>query len=488
MSFSAPLPEAEADRLAALASLDLVGSAPDERFDRITRTVASLLDVPIAALNLVDDRQQWALSAIGMDQGASVPREHAFCAHVVGGATPLVVAATHEDTRFRDNPLVTSAPYLQSYAGMPVRAHGGPVVGTLCIADRRPRDFDQAQLRLLRDLAGWVEAELDRSRIAAARLREAALHQRLELVFRAVGDAVVVFDGSGRIGTANEVASAWFGDPGLPLTGRPVVELLPDGVLRTSLARLAEDPRPPSAVHEEFEVVRADGVRVPVEAGVVVVPDSGELVLVARDVTERHRHDAARDHLRRLYASILDAAGDAIIGLDVDGRVTYANPTADRLFGVGAGGLLGVDVHERFHHHRADGSPYPWQECPSHSTLTHGLPQASTDETFFRADGTPFPADYASTPLLDDDRVVGAVMLLRDVEEQRAVERMKDAFVATASHELRTPLTSIKGTMALVLGGVMGEIPTDVRDLLEVSQHSTDRLIRLVNDRSTSNG
>ncbi|MFA9446794.1 ATP-binding protein [Egicoccus sp. AB-alg6-2] len=389
------IPDDEPARVAALEQLALLDTAPEERFDRITRAAAALVGMPIVLINLVDERRQWAKSAIGMPHGATADRPVSFCAHVVGDAAPVLVAELARDRRFHDNPMVTGDPFLRAYFGVPVRGPSGHVLGSLCVADTQPRALDETRLARLGDLAGWVEAELDRSRLAALAVQERATSQRLEALTSAVGDSHVV---------------------------------------------------------------------------------------VGRDIAERRRHETALRNLRHLYESILDAAGDAILGLDVDGRVEYANAAANTLFAVPEGDLLGVHLHERFHDRYEDGSPYAWDDCPSRITLREGRPRDTIEEVYFRADGTPFAAEYVSTPLFADGEVSGAVLMIRDVEARRAVERMKDEFVATVSHELRTPLTSIKGTLSLVLGGVIGEVPAEVGALLAVTHDNTERLIRLVDD------
>ncbi|GGI09611.1 ATP-binding protein [Egicoccus halophilus] len=477
------IPEDEAARLAALDALALVGTDAEERFDRITRTVGRLLGMPIAMVNLVTAEAQWAKSAVGMDQGATVERERSFCAHVVGDGRPVLVEEALDDPRFVDNPMVTTDPRLRAYFGMPVRGPGGHVLGSLCVADVAPRALEADQLSLLADLAGWVEAELDRTQLAAVTLQERRLRQRLEAITGAMGDGILVFDRAGRIEASNAAASRLLGRPSEVLHGAAVPDLLPPtGTSRAALEELLGAGRLRTPLRAEIEVARPDGAAVPLEVTVASANGTDTYVVVGRDVTDRRRHDAALQNLRQLYASILDAAADAIVGLDRDGRIQYANPAAHRLFVVPEGELLGEDLHTRFHHHRDDGSPYPWQECPSRQTLVTGRPCESLEERYHRADGTTFSAEYVSTPLVADGVVSGAVLMIRDVEERRTVERLKDEFVATVSHELRTPLTSIKGTLALVLGGVTGVLPADVRSLLEVTHSSTERLIRLVND------
>jgi signal transduction histidine kinase len=75
-----------------------------------------------------------------------------------------------------------------------------------------------------------------------------------------------------------------------------------------------------------------------------------------------------------------------------------------------------------------------------------------------------------------------ALVLVRDISERKAIERLKDEFVATVSHELRTPLTAIHGALGLVSGGVAGALPTQAHTMVEIALNNSDRLIRLIND------
>lgn len=78
--------------------------------------------------------------------------------------------------------------------------------------------------------------------------------------------------------------------------------------------------------------------------------------------------------------------------------------------------------------------------------------------------------------------LIGIIVTTGEGTDTSAVERLKGEFTSTVSHELRTPLTAIKGAVGLILGGAGGPVPGAIRDLLEIANHNTDRLIQLVND------
>ena len=160
-----PIPLDEKERLAALHSLKVLDTPPEERFDRATRLASALFKVPVALVSLIDMNRQWFKSRVGMDL-TEAPRETSFCAHAVAARTMLVIPDALADNRFADNPIVTGPPRVRFYAGMPLRLPNGHIVGTLCILDYRPRDLSGTERSLLADLAATVEAELARGPIS----------------------------------------------------------------------------------------------------------------------------------------------------------------------------------------------------------------------------------------------------------------------------------------------------------------------------------
>ncbi|MCC5949269.1 MAG: PAS domain S-box protein [Nitriliruptoraceae bacterium] len=470
-------------RLRSLRELALLDTDAEERFDRITRTVARLLEVPIAMLNLVDDERQWAKSAVGRPQGVAAERSISFCATVVAEDTALAVPDTLRDPRFATNPMVVDdEPGLRCYLGVPVHAPDGQPVGSLCVAGTEPRQLGATEHQILADLAGWVEAELARGQAAALGRRERDTAQRLEAVSAAVPDGVLVFDRGGIVVEANRAARRLLATQDTDLVGVDLTDALPFGPARDRLLALLRAEQLPETIIEVVDLTRFDGTSLPVELTVASTLDGGGYVAVARDVSDRRRQEEVLEALRRRHETILSVAADAILRIDRHGIVEFANPAAEQLLGVPHGTLLGQSLHERHHAHHADGSPYRWEQCPSFRTLRDGHAIHVTDEVYRRADGTPVEVAYTSTPVLDDRDVTGVVMIMRDISSQREVDRLKTAFLSTVSHELRTPLTAIKGSLGLLLADVVGPLATEQRELITVAHDSTDRLVRLVND------
>lgn len=159
-------PSNEAARIAALQSLHVLDTPPDERFDRLTRLAKALFEVPISAVSLVDADRQWFKSCTGLPV-RQTPRDVSFCGHAILEDALFVVEDALTDPRFADNPLVTSAPCIRFYAGFPLTLRTELRIGAFCIADTKPRRFDQTQRALLCDLGRTAERELEAVELAA---------------------------------------------------------------------------------------------------------------------------------------------------------------------------------------------------------------------------------------------------------------------------------------------------------------------------------
>jgi diguanylate cyclase (GGDEF)-like protein len=152
-------PPDEGARLAALHSLGLLDTPPEERFDRYTRLARRLFGVNMVLVSLVDSDRQWFKSKDGLD-AAQTPRAISFCGHAIHlDDEPLVVVNALDDERFHDNPLVSGPPNIRFYAGHPLRVHSHNV-GTFCLISEEPRQLDAEERALLADLAGLVVDEL----------------------------------------------------------------------------------------------------------------------------------------------------------------------------------------------------------------------------------------------------------------------------------------------------------------------------------------
>jgi len=187
---AAPLPTNEIQRLAALRALKLFDTPPEERFDRITRLAARILNVPIVYVTLIDESRQFMKSRYGSET-VEISRDLSFCAYAIFENKQLVVPDAQMDPRFADNTQVTDKPFIRFYAGNPIAAPDGSLVGTLCMIDHKPRIPSEEDLRALRDLAQIAQNELNAYEITESHRIQEQTEERLRLNeerFREVSD------------------------------------------------------------------------------------------------------------------------------------------------------------------------------------------------------------------------------------------------------------------------------------------------------------
>lgn len=151
--------EDENRRLAFLHSLDILDTPLEETYERITRLLCRVLNVPMAAVSLVDENRLWFKSIHGVAL-QEVPRTGSFCTETILKPGVMVVPDARLDNRFKHSSIVQEEPKIVYYAGYPIRITDRLNVGTLCIFDTKPRDFSSTDLQFLEDISGTVSSEL----------------------------------------------------------------------------------------------------------------------------------------------------------------------------------------------------------------------------------------------------------------------------------------------------------------------------------------
>ena len=167
------VPLLEDERLAALHRYQVLDTAPEQVFDELVFLAGVICATPVALITFVDADRQWFKARLGLN-ATETPRAMAFCTHAILAHELMIITDTHQDTRFRDNPLVSGPPHIRFYAGAPLRNHEELALGTLCVIDRVPRVLSREQQRALEILGRMVVAQLE------ARRRELEANHVLE--------------------------------------------------------------------------------------------------------------------------------------------------------------------------------------------------------------------------------------------------------------------------------------------------------------------
>lgn len=196
--------------------------------------------------------------------------------------------------------------------------------------------------------------------------------------------------------------------------------------------------------------------------------------LKRRNIAENQRHKAETQ-----LKKIIDSSTDLIAAIDLDYRYIGLNPAyqlmINELYNIKP--EMNMSLHETFY--SADEKEkiiHAWQKAleGKEHTEIFNYPSHFNEDKFYEA---------LFSPIFDnDDRAIGALQIMRDITARKKVEMLKSEFVSTVSHELRTPLTSIRGSIGIILGGAVGEVNDNLKNMLMIAYNNCERLVGLIND------
>ncbi len=219
--------------------------------------------------------------------------------------------------------------------------------------------------------------------------------------------------------------------------------------------------------------------------------------------------------LRRQHQLILNAVGEGVYGLDLQGNVTFVNPAAAAMIDWPMDELIGRSMHKVLHHSHTDGTLYPREACPIYAALQDGSIHRVTTEVFWRKDGTHFPVEYISTPMHDEaGKLIGAVVTFRDITQRRwaeavlqrtneelelkvqertaklrqanhqlqALSEMRSRFVAMVCHEFRNPLNNIALSVSSLNRYDAQLQPEEKANYLRTIQANVERMTLMIDD------
>lgn len=372
----------EEQRVASLCALGILDTPPEQRFDRFTAIAAAAFSVPISLVSLIDVDRQWFKSRFGLE-AAETPRSSAFCSHAIETVDTFVVPDALLDSRFANNPLVLGAPHIRFYAGSPIYSHSGYPLGTLCIIDTRPRQFDKAQRDMLEALARMVEAEINKHSVNAARERaERSLHElnealeerirertldlqeknealnreirqrseveatlrRSEARIRTMIDnsfsAFIATDAEGAIIEWNPSAERIFGWSGKEVIGLPLSStIIPNrhrDAFRAQMSLFRSDGLGDLADRTlQLPAISRTGDEITVEFAINTFALDGKSYYGAflHDVSERLQAERALEQKQELLDAVLETVDVGVIACDANGNLSFFNRAAREYHG-----------------------------------------------------------------------------------------------------------------------------------------------------------
>ena len=297
-------------------------------------------------------------------------------------------------------------------------------------------------------------------RIRTSMARAAENQATTDALLNSSSQAIIAVGEDGCIEVVNARAESMFGyEPG-ELIGKPHELLIPEALRerhRAHYENFVAKPRPRlMSLGPDLTARRKDGSEFPVEITLNSVKTARGTwsVSFVTDTTARRRLEQSFQQQYSLMSAITECAAEGLFLLDRDGRVTFANPAAEKLLGWTASELRGAVLHERIHYQHADGTPWPRQECPLEQVLATSKAVCAHETTYFRKDGTPVPVSNSVAPIVREGRVEGIVVVVTDITER---QRSEEALRRT-EQRVRVKLESILSPEGDIAGLQLGDI------------------------------
>lgn len=285
-------PHDEDARVAALMALDILDTEPEERFDRITRLARELFDAPICLVSFIDDERQWFKSKLGFE-GTEMPRAASLCGRAIEEDRGFSVEDTHADPELATHPLVLHEPRVRFYASQPLHTIAGHAVGTLCVADRKPRRFSERQASLLADLARMAENELNLLQVAELQREAQAAQDELRRFFLISLDMLCIATFDGVFKKLNPAWSETLGYDLDELVGRPFLEFVHPEDRERTIAEAEKLLHGENVVAFENRYRCRDGTYRHILWSSAPDPETRLFMAAARDITEIQKTAAA---------------------------------------------------------------------------------------------------------------------------------------------------------------------------------------------------
>jgi len=188
-----------------------------------------------------------------------------------------------------------------------------------------------------------------------------------------------------------------------------------------------------------------------------------------------------------LLTLLLDSTGEGIFGIDLAGCCTFINRAGAQILGWRTEMVLGRNMHALVHHSHVDGRHYPECDCPIFNAFRRGLPCRIDDEVLWRADGSAFPAEYSSYPVIERGQVQGAVVTFVDITERKRAEELlrrsheeMEGRVAERTQELRDLANHLETMREAERTRIAREIHDELGSLLVALKMDTQWLARRV--------
>jgi PAS domain S-box-containing protein len=487
--FTAPIPDDDAGRLATLRSYAILDTSPEQGYEDVTALASYICAVRYSTITFVDKDRQWFKSEFGFGTNET-GRADGFCACAVMQPQTLIIEDTHLDPRFAQNPFVLGGPKIRFYAGAPLIAPNGYILGTVCVFDDKPRQLAPAQIAALEALARQVMSLLQQ-RKTIANLQDARQvaqataqliednERRLRIFVDTLPALAWIANADGWITWYNRRWYEYTGTSPEDMEGWGWQSVHDPNVLPLVMERWTKSIQTQQPFEMIFPLRGADGLLRSFMTRVFPVRDDSGNVLqwfgTNAEVDELQRTQRFLEESQDVLNQVLMATTDAVVSVSRDWIITYLNPAAEKLYG-STDELIGRNIWEAFPDAVYEGSPFVEHY---HRAMDNGI------EGSFEAEyGDPlnftiglevYPAkDGIVTFSRDITQLKRATAAVMQTEKLAAVGRL----ASSIAHEINNPLESV--TNLLYLARTTSE-PALLDEYLDIAERELRRASAITN-------
>ena len=465
--FSAPIPDNDAERIATLHSYGILDTPPEKGYEDVTSFATYICATPYSTITFVDGDRQWFKSEVGFGTNET-GRSDGFCACAILRPETLVVEDTLLDSRFSENPFVQGGPRIRFYAGAPIVAPNGHILGTVCVFDDKPRQLSSMQIAALESLARQVQVLLEQRKMVSRLTASLALSKEVEhrlgvlaAIVDSSDDVILSKDLNGIITSWNAAAAQLFQYSAEEIIGTSVLKLIPEAH-RGEEETIQDSIRAGRRIeHFETKRITKSGKLLDVSITISPVRDStGEIVgasKILRDISGRKRFEESQQSISKRLAeaaAIVESSDDAILSKNLNGIITSWNLAASRVFGFTAEEIIGESILKLIP-----------EELRSDEALIIGKIRAGERIDHFETvrltkDGRRINVSLTVSPVKDEQgRVIGASKILRDISDRKRIEQSllqaekiaaAGRMASTIAHEVNNPLEAITNLLFLL--------------------------------------
>lgn len=252
---------------------------------------------------------------------------------------------------------------------------------------------------------------------------------KTDAILSASTDGIITINEKGIIETFNPAAEKIFGYSADEVLGKNVSLIMPEehSLKHDSYIRNYLETGVKKVIDKRIDILgkHKSGKLISIEIGIseVKLKDVKLFTAIVSDITQRKLAEKALADAEEKSRMLLHSASDGILGCDKNGKVSFINPSALKMLRFNEEEMIGKELHHLVHHSYKDGTKFPKEYCPQYNTLVHGSKCIIDNEVFWRKDGTYFPVEYSSTPLLKDNEIIGSVIVFMDISNRKELEK-----------------------------------------------------------------